>query len=141
MYNELLFMAGSLGRLVRKNVDRILRSTGLTSAMFTTLLCIDELGGACQKEIEDRLILSRATVSSMLDVLERGGLIVRNRDQEDGRVRHIMITDEGHARFSAARERMKNIENGMGLAISSDEKEKYMDISQKLKKALEEGLC
>jgi DNA-binding MarR family transcriptional regulator len=50
-----------------------------------------------QYEIADRLDVDRSQVVGFVDRLERGGLVVRNRDPNDRRRLLVSITDEGRA--------------------------------------------
>ena len=141
MANEmLLFTAGSLGRLVRRIVDRNLKSIGLTSAQIRVLLFIAKRDSAHQKEIEDGLLLTRATVSAMVDTLESMGLIVRKKDSDDARAWRIVITERGLEKIEEAKVSTEVVENTMLSVLSENERDMYMDITKKLRNALEENL-
>lgn len=142
MANEmLLFTAGSLGRLVRRIVDRNLKSIGLTSAQIRVLLYIAKRDSAHQKKIEDGLLLTRATVSAMVDTLESMGLIVRKKDSDDARAWRIVITERGLEKIEEAKVSTEMVENTMLSVLSENERDMYMDITKKLRNALEENLC
>ncbi len=139
--NMLLFAAGSLGRIARRTVDRDLRSIGLSSAQIRVLIFIARNDGAAQREIESELLLTRATVSAMVDTLASAGLIVRAKDEADGRLRRVVLTEKGHAKLAEARERTEAVERLLLSVISADEKDVYMDICRRLTNVLEESLC
>lgn len=142
MVNDMiLFTAGSLGRLVRRIVDRNLKSIGLTSAQIRVLLFISRTECVHQKEIEEELLLTRATVSAMVDTLESMGLIVRQKDSSDARAWHIVITGKGLHKLEEAKESTDIVESTMLSVLSDDEKDMYMDVSKKLRNVLEENLC
>ena len=137
----LLFTAGSLGRLVRRTLDRGMRSLDLTTSQIRVLLCIAAGDGAIQKDIEDELLLTRASVSATADSLEALGLIVREKVDSDARLRRLVITDEGREKLALARRHTERVEAAMAAALSSEEKEDFMDICRRLRKVLEEDLC
>ncbi len=139
--DTLLFMMGSLGRLVKRTFDRNLRSVGLTFVQISALTFLEGHDGANQKEIEEYLKLTRATVSAMMDSLAEQDLVVRERDESDGRAWHIFITEEGRKRVENARMLSIEMEKKLSAALADDEKEQYMRISQKLKNVLEEKTC
>lgn len=137
----ILFTAGSLGRLVRRTINRSLKSLGLSSVQISALVFISENGGVNQKDIEDELNLTRATVSAMTDGLEECGFVTREKDPADARVRRIVITDKGRAILEKARELTEETEKILSSSISEEEKSMYFVITQKLKEVMEESLC
>jgi DNA-binding MarR family transcriptional regulator len=59
-------------------------------------------GGTIQPSaIAERMIITRGTVTSILDSLERRGLIRRRQHAADRRMRLVEITPEGAARVEA----------------------------------------
>ena len=134
----ILFMLGSLGRLVRRAGDRSMRSIGLSSAQLRILACIAD-NGRPQKDIERGFSMSRATVSSLVDSMEEMGLLQRERMPGDGRMRRIVITDSGREKLRAAGEQMEKIEEALAAALP--EKDEFMDTCMRLRSVLEEMVC
>ena len=87
----LLFSAGSLGRLVRRTLDRNVRNLGLSTAQIRVLIYLSGNSGAVQHDIEESLSLARATVSQTVDSLEAMGLINREKVAADGRLRRLVL--------------------------------------------------
>ncbi len=137
----ILFEAGSLGRLVRRVVDRNLRTVGLTAAQIRVLIYIAGRGEANQRDIEDELSLTRATVSSMVDILEGMDLIVREKDSGDGRRWRISLTDSGSRKLDEARNHMDCTETLITSSLTEEEKDMYMQVCHKLRNVLEGSLC
>lgn len=57
-----------------------------------------------QRELAERLLLEKSTVSRMVADLEDKGLVVRERDPANRRIYQLRLTDEGrtfHARIAA----------------------------------------
>lgn len=72
------------------------RRHGITGTVLFTLHAIDAIGEACTPaQIVSKLALSKQTVNSTLDTLEKKGFISRTRDMADQRSRIIRLTDEG----------------------------------------------
>ena len=137
----LLFSAGSLGRLVKRIADQNHRTIGLTSSQLSTLILLVRDGSANQKKIEEELNLTRASVSEMMDNLEKLGLVMREKDSSDARVRNIVITDEGKKKLEEARAFSASIETSLQSVISEEERTSFITICNKLKNVLEESLC
>ncbi|NDR56816.1 MarR family winged helix-turn-helix transcriptional regulator [Aliiruegeria sabulilitoris] len=85
---------------------RILRATelfgrelkqvaGITPVQFRALQIIDETGQTTAKEISQRMRVSQATVTSLVDKLVRDGMALREKSALDRRQTHILITQKG----------------------------------------------
>lgn len=68
---------------------------GLTADQFVILTALAEGGEATQKELARRTASDANTVSEMLRRLERRGLVLRERDETDGRARRVSLTATG----------------------------------------------
>jgi len=75
----------------RKNED------GLTVAQVRALFALDKDEAATAGEIAEKAQLSPASVSAMLDDLERDGIVTRVRSETDRRRVLVLLTDEGRA--------------------------------------------
>jgi DNA-binding MarR family transcriptional regulator len=90
-----------LGSLVSTELDRSLRRRGFSSAAFGVLQVLHQSGGsAAPHEISDRLAVSRATVTGLLDGLEHRRLVRRTPDPGDRRRLRVQLT--GRARVVLA---------------------------------------
>lgn len=82
--------------LVAGALTRCLRTRGLSVATFNVLMILE---GAreplCPNEIGERLLVTRGTVTGLLDSLERQGRIRRAPHPGDRRMLLIQITDRG----------------------------------------------
>ncbi|MEL7472812.1 MAG: MarR family transcriptional regulator [Planctomycetota bacterium] len=83
--------------------QRFLADRGFTQPQFTTLMmltCPDH-GPATPSELADRCGVTRATMTGVLDALEREGLIERRPDVEDRRMLQISVTPSGEERLES----------------------------------------
>ncbi len=78
--------------------DKIAASYGVTSNVMNilTLLCKNR-EPMTQNELSQELYLSRQTITSVVDSLERQGLVTRSISEKDRRSRVVCLTDEGRA--------------------------------------------
>lgn len=81
-------------------VEALVRSCGIpSSAAFNALEIVRGTGEPLPPStIAERMIVSRGTMTGILDSLERRGLIRRARHGADGRMRLVGVTPEGSAR-------------------------------------------
>lgn len=70
-------------------------SPSLTDAQLTVLELVEERGAAKPSDLAPHLATSPAAVTMLLDRMERGGLIHRDRDGADRRIVWVSITDLG----------------------------------------------
>lgn len=95
-------LLGVAGGMVAKRFQRFLDAQGLTHAGWQVLLALGE-GGLTQREVAERCYVTSATVTGVVDTLERDGLVERERSTEDRRVVRVRLTGEGRTRLDAAK--------------------------------------
>lgn len=72
------------------------KTTGLTSPQILLLHTVREKGEVTIGELAQDMSLSQATVTTIIDRLEKRELVFRERSKEDKRKVHAYLTDEGH---------------------------------------------
>lgn len=88
----------SLRRILRAadlHAKQIARATGLTPSQLLLLQTIRQLGEVAISRVAKEINLTQATVTTILDRLEQRGLVYRQRDSEDKRVVHALLTADG----------------------------------------------
>ncbi len=83
-----------LGRLAERNTVG-----DLTWSQFAVLETLYHLGPMTQGEISIKVLKSGSNMTTVIDNLERDGLVRRERDGDDRRVIHVHLTDEGTRRI------------------------------------------
>lgn len=81
--------------------NRILTEFGreninITLEMYLVLRCLWEKDGRNQQEISDLLYRDKASLTSLIDNLEKRNLVVRVQNQSDRRNKNIFLTNEGN---------------------------------------------
>lgn len=85
--------------------EELQRAHDLPLSSYEVLLYLAEAddGRLRMGELADRLLLSRSGLTRLIDRLERRGLVVRERCQEDARGFFARITPQGRDLFAASR--------------------------------------
>jgi DNA-binding MarR family transcriptional regulator len=96
-------LLGLAGRLVGARFQRFLDEQGLTHAGWQVLIRLGHEDGLTQREVAERCYVTQATVTGVVDTLEREGLVVRERGTEDRRVVRVRLTKEGRKRLDRAK--------------------------------------
>lgn len=72
-----------------------LRREGLTTSQLGVLEALLHLGAMVQSELAEKLLTSPSNLTTVLDNLERDGLVRRERSTEDRRRVEVSLTPEG----------------------------------------------
>lgn len=79
--------------------DRHIRSLGLTSPQFDVLVTLGDTEGMTCKELSEKTLVTKGTLTGVLDRLAAKGLIERIPSREDRRAIFIRLTPKGEAAF------------------------------------------
>jgi MarR family 2-MHQ and catechol resistance regulon transcriptional repressor len=80
-----------------KAAASMVQECGLTLPQFGTLEALYHLGPLSLGELADKLLVTGGNVTYVMDRLESQGLVARFRSQNDRRVVHAKLTEEGKA--------------------------------------------
>lgn len=80
----------------RAALDRLCREHGLTAAQYEVLCVLREEGAPLPSmKVLDRLAAPLPDITRLIDRLERGGLVKRERSTQDRRIVRLAITARG----------------------------------------------
>jgi len=111
---------------VRKVAEEHLGTNGVSFARTKTLHVIDTDGPIRLRSIADRLEYAPASVTDMIDGLERDGLAKRLPDPSDRRACLVTITDAGREALTAARARRNDILDAIFGVLGEEERVTFM---------------
>jgi len=94
-FDEILIALRRIIRATDLHAKRVARATGLTPSQLLVLQTIRELGEVAISRVAKEINLSQATVTTIIDRLEKRGLVYRQRDVNDKRVVHALLTEAG----------------------------------------------
>jgi DNA-binding MarR family transcriptional regulator len=89
-------------RMIGRRFDEALRPVGLTNWQFSLLMALNRPSPLTVNGLAEELGMDRTTTTKNLKPLERRGLLEIRHDDEDARVRRIVLTSAGHALLSKA---------------------------------------
>ncbi len=89
-------------RLVQRLESEVHRHAGWSMAGFRVMFCVWVAGELEPRNIARLSGLSRAAVSSVLNTIERDGLVERTRESSDRRLVTVRLTSDGERRLIAA---------------------------------------
>lgn len=111
-----------LARRWRRAIETHLAASGLTDATWIPLVHLKATGGGIsQKELAALVGVDGSSLVRVLDILEREGLIIRRRDERDGRARLIDLTLAGEERVETIRAALGEAEEAILVDLSDAE--------------------
>ena len=73
----------------------------LTYSQFAVLEALYHLGSMTQGEVGNKILKSTSNITTVIDNLERDGLVRRERNEKDRRVIHVHLTETGKSKIEA----------------------------------------
>jgi MarR family 2-MHQ and catechol resistance regulon transcriptional repressor len=124
-----------LNSVVERNGNRILEELGLTMPQWLALGAIAHSGaeGLPHSALGERLMLSKAPITGIVDRLVRSGFVTRHVDARDRRISRIVATPEGIAEWWSVKDALRaRTEEICGDCLSEEEKETLLTLLGRL---------
>jgi MarR family transcriptional regulator, organic hydroperoxide resistance regulator len=118
--------------------DQKCKAGELTHGQIRALFTIDVRGGATAGELAKAADLSPASVSTMLDHLERDGIVERRRSEEDRRVVVVTLTESGRALVADKRDRWRERAAAALDGVSDEQLDAAADVMHRMAGMLDE---
>jgi len=95
-YEAFGVLIAQINRSWRRALDQYLLPFGLTEATWRPLIYISRAHQPLsQNELADLLSLDRSSIVRILDALESSGMVMRQEDPNDRRVKRLSLTSKG----------------------------------------------
>lgn len=89
-----------------------------------------------QRDIEREFLIARSTVTQLVKLMEKKGLIERSDDKSDGRLKSLKLTEKGEQLHTVAHEGMLHLERRLCSSLSRKEIEAFISTAEKMKQNL-----
>jgi len=123
--------------LLVKRIAEHLHAFDLTPASGLVLsMLADSAAPMSPNEIADRLIITRATVTGLVDSLERRGYALRRPHQSDRRMILVEITEKGRQVAEAFRPIVHQHQKEWFQTLNQQEQQQFLDALHRLQSAL-----
>jgi MarR family 2-MHQ and catechol resistance regulon transcriptional repressor len=76
------------------------RRSGLTHAQFDIIATLGNTPGMTYKELGDKTLITKGTLTGVIERLESKGLVLRTRCLDDKRSFYVALSDEGQKVFA-----------------------------------------
>ncbi|KAB6717412.1 MarR family winged helix-turn-helix transcriptional regulator [Roseobacter sp. TSBP12] len=105
-----------------KGVEATLKEVGVSVAQMRALVVLFDGGPCTIGELSVLTVIKQSTLSRTLDTMEKAGLIRREGQDGDSRVRKISLTDAGRTAYETAWPAMLGMRDTMLAALTQDER-------------------
>lgn len=95
--NALLVALRQINRAIYLQSKKLERETGQTTPQLLLLKALEKDGRAKPSVVAKSLHLSQATVTSIVDRLEKADMVAREKSADDGRSVDIVLTEKGRS--------------------------------------------
>lgn len=121
------------GDVVSRAEAEYLAGHGLSQGRLIILFLLDgaEAGSLRSSDLAERAQVSRATITGLLDALERVGYVVRVADPRDRRARGIRITAKGGGVLRRVRPRLMRWISSAFTVFPPREREQFLRLLRK----------
>ncbi|MGM1047547.1 DNA-binding transcriptional regulator, MarR family [Paenibacillus uliginis N3/975] len=123
--SRLMATGAKLGHAAEIHFSRF----GLSTGRYRLLADLEDNDGEeLPSQLAEHLGVTRATVTGLIDTLERDGLVSRRSSSEDGRQRSVILTEKGAKKLrDMAPEHFERLEAMVGL-LSIEERSVFLDL-------------
>ncbi|WP_424956012.1 MarR family winged helix-turn-helix transcriptional regulator [Hyphomicrobium sp. 1Nfss2.1] len=98
----------------------------VTSTQYTVLLAAAQSDGLSQQDIINATGIDRSTVSQVVQLLTRKGLLKRRRTRHDARAYAISLTDAGRRLLQTSRPIVEQIEEALVEALPASRAKSFL---------------
>lgn len=127
-----------LSNLIKRNLaqtsafDRLEHMTG-THGWVIKYLYDNRDRDVYQRDIETEFSVRRSTVTGIIQLMEKNGLIVRESVENDARLKKLILTEKAIKLHCMVEATIAEFEENLALGISEEEKEVFFRITDKIK--------
>lgn len=127
--SRLMAAGAMLGNAAENHFSKFDLSTG----RYRLLADLEDNGGEeLPSQLAEHLGITRATVTGLIDILKRDGLVSRRLSPEDGRLKLVTLTEKGRAKLiEMAPEHFAWLESIVSL-LSIEERKVFLDLLDRI---------
>lgn len=130
-----------LSHQLKRDLDQTAAKHGLTrtQAMIIKYLEVEtEKRDIFQKDIEKEFRIRKSSVTSVLQLLEKNGYIMRESVKEDARLKKLILTEQSRRVNAIIGDGLEKREEKFYQVLTSEEVEEFFQIVEKISNVMEE---
>lgn len=137
------FQIRTLSHLVKRTVDQVAfaeQNDHPTGVQGWILGYLYENQGReiFQRDIQEHFSIRRSTVTGILQLMERNGLITRSSVERDARLKKLELTPRGVELHERVERSIRQVEDRLSQCLTPEEKATFLTICEKIRAHLKE---
>jgi DNA-binding MarR family transcriptional regulator len=116
----------------RERLNEALRPLGVNVRGFAVLLALPMYGPVSQRDLIGRIGIDKSTMVRLIDELEDGGLVSRERVPQDRRAYSIVLTRRGEQTLTKARRTAEQVGEQIFGRLTEPERRHLVDLLRRL---------
>lgn len=129
------FLLSQLGAYVANDFQRRLAPLGVDPRTYAVLLALAAADGQSQRQLSMRLGIHRNAMVSVVDALERHGLVTRRPHPEDRRAVAVTLTKKARGLLPALDQQGRAQEGELTATLSDGERSTLLRLLQRISAA------
>lgn len=125
------YLVNHLARLFGAALQARIKPMGLSIGVFPVMLHLWQKDGLTQSDLVSLVGVEQATMANTLARMERDGLIVRDKDPDDGRLRRVWLTDHARRKHGPATQAAEEQNARVLYGLSDAEKSQLIELLRK----------
>lgn len=140
--DEIGFQVRTLSNLIKRSVDRIAAqgvdspTTGMQGWVIGYLY-ENRDKDVFQKDVQQQFAVRRSTVTGILQLMEKNGLIVRSSVETDARLKKITLTPRAVEMHEQIVNGIKQVEKSINTSLTPQERKTFISLCEKVRSNLE----
>ncbi len=136
--NEAFLHLLRTGDMVFGDINHFLTSHNISQGRFTVMLLLHRpwVDFITPASLAEESGVTRATMTGLIDTLEKDGMVVRQMDENDRRAVHVRLTKQGHARIEGMLPDYFECVSRVMSPLSDRERKDLVRLLQKLQEGL-----
>jgi len=123
--NCISYLLGKAQQRVTRRAKELLAKHDVTPVQYAALCVLWEGDGQTGAELGARLVIDSATMTGVIDRLERAGVVERRPDGDDRRIYRLYLTERGRALRKPLDLAMTQLNNEVEALLGRDSKQFY----------------
>jgi len=132
------YLLGRLGREARRQFTQILSTWGLQPSHYGIMELLEAISQASQQHLAETLIIDRANLVTLLDLLEQRAFVERQADPHDRRRHVVKLTAGGQSELQQIRAARATMDDAFFAGLTNEEREMLHQLLIKLFRSLSE---
>jgi len=138
MYSKFGLLTYEISQLIRQRFNREAEIPGFTHAHWRALVHLSENENCRQVDLAEILEIKPITLVKQIDLLEKAGLVQRNKDKEDRRAYRLQITVQAKTVMQELWKLADSVEDQALSVLTEQEQALIVKLLQRVKNKMTE---